>query len=88
MVPCTMPCNFRSPGCIAHHGGCNGTRHLNGFGIYASNGGDTHGSEAKERGCNVDCEYFWVWIVGRDEMVKSDSVVIDAAIAMDNGQFK
>ena len=36
-----------------------------------------------------DREYFWVWIVGRDEMVKSDSVVVvNGAIAMDNGQFK
>jgi len=36
---------------------------------------------------DVDREYFWVWIIGRDEVVKCDPVVVDAAKAMGNSQF-
>ena len=28
---------------------------------------------------DVDREYFWVWIIGRDEVVKCDAVVVDVA---------
>ena len=31
---------------------------------------------------DVDREYFWIWIIGRDEVVKRDTVVVDAAKAM------
>jgi hypothetical protein len=34
---------------------------------------------------DVDREHFWVWIIGWDEVVKCDAVVVDVAKAMDNG---
>ena len=36
---------------------------------------------------DVDHEYFWVWIIGRDEVVERDPVVVDVAKAMDNSQL-
>lgn len=29
---------------------------------------------------DIDHEYFWIWIVGRNEVVKCDAVVVDAAM--------
>ena len=36
---------------------------------------------------DVDREYFWVWIISWDEVVKCDPVVVDAAKAMEIVSF-
>ncbi len=37
---------------------------------------------------DIDHEYFWVSIVGWDEVVKCDPVVVDVAKALDYSQYR
>jgi len=37
---------------------------------------------------DVDHEYFWIWIVGGNEVVERDSVIVDVATALESSQYR